>query len=454
MPLRLQLHLMISAMMAVLIALLIGLQIQNTRQSVREEIEASNIVATQLLSSFQKNSSQLQLNEMHAFLQQLGRVRANHIELYNDAHERIYQSPEPVYKAGRDAPAWFAQWVSPLITLHNIDLDQGFLSIHADPSRAILDGWDDFVPICEMVATGFVLANVLLYFLLGLVLNPIKKLTTALQDISEGHYHTRLAPMKGQETLRMVKAFNHMAQSLQDGLAAQVREQQALHALAVNRSVTQEIQTRVEAIQGQIARELHDELGQQVTAIKSVSLAIALKTKTQDPKIANSAQMIMDSADAIYQGMHQMISRMRPLVLDRISLVDALQDLLQESRQKHPQCLIELNSDDLPANLPHEVVTAIYRICQESITNAIRHAQPTRIQVWIRTSPSEIEITIDNDGQSPMLDWQSKGHFGVLGMQERARCLGGELNLQRRAPSGARVSARLPLAQEGISHEN
>jgi signal transduction histidine kinase len=168
--------------------------------------------------------------------------------------------------------------------------------------------------------------------------------------------------------------------------------------------------------------------------------------------------MIIDSADAIYQGMHQMITRMRPLVLDRINLVDALQDLVQESRNAHPSLHIELHSDELPDDLAHDIVTAIYRICQEAITNALRHANASNIWLRITCRDNVIEMIIDNDGASLATDWQGSGHFGVIGMQERAHCLGGQFTLLARQPCGARVHARLPLvssvAQEDVSNDH
>jgi two-component system sensor histidine kinase UhpB len=244
----------------------------------------------------------------------------------------------------------------------------------------------------------------------------------------------------------MGTAFNAMAQSLQDGMSAREKAREATLALAQNRELTQVIQSRIEEVRGQIARELHDELGQQVTAIKSVGMAIAHRAKGVDTQIEASARMVMDCADAIYEEVHQLVTQLRPLALDRFGLQDALQDLLEEARSRHPgmqlSMLIEAPLDRLEDNL----ATATYRIMQESLTNALRHAQASTIDMKIIVVNNELHLEIRDNGQGPSADWQQSGHFGVIGMSERAQGLGGHLLFEPLQPQGARVLAVLPLS--------
>jgi hypothetical protein len=93
---------------------------------------------------------------MKDFLNKVGRVRANEIELLDDSGYMIYNSPPPVYKAGRDAPAWYSNIVSPAVKTQEIELEKGRLLVRADPSRAVLDGWDDFVPLLVTILFGMV----------------------------------------------------------------------------------------------------------------------------------------------------------------------------------------------------------------------------------------------------------------------------------------------------------
>ena len=167
MGLRLQINLIMGVLLAAFASLLIYLQLDNTRQSVREEMEGASIVATQLLSRLQAGSRNSSLEDMAQFLATVGRVRANEIELRNAQNSVVYHSPPPVYKAGRDAPDWYSRIVSPTVHTREIPVSDGLLLLRADPSRAILDGWDDFKPMVLTVVAGFILGNALVFVLVG-----------------------------------------------------------------------------------------------------------------------------------------------------------------------------------------------------------------------------------------------------------------------------------------------
>ncbi|MEY3698723.1 MAG: hypothetical protein RL631_1376 [Pseudomonadota bacterium] len=445
MSLRLQINLIIGLMLACFASLLIGLQLQDTRRSVADEMEGANMVATQLLSRLQAVSQQTSMNDMRDFLSQLGRVRANEIVLLDLDGNQLYHSPPPVYKAGRDAPQWYSRIVSPSVKSREIRLAQGRLLVRADPSRAVLDGWDEFVPMLITLFTGVAVVILLVYWLLGRALRPIQQVVHGLQEVGRGDYDIRLPDMRGQEAQMMGYAFNSMADSLQEGMAARERAREATQALAQSRELTHVIQARIEEVRGQIARELHDELGQQVTAIKSVGMAIAHRAKGVDKQIEDSARMVMDCADAIYEEVHQLVTKLRPLALDRFGLQDALQDLLEEAQSRHPNVQITLSVDAPLDKLADNLATAVYRIMQESLTNALRHAQASHIEMQVRQNQDKLHIEVKDDGHGPAKDWQSSGHFGVVGMGERAQGLGGHLVFEALLPQGARVWAELPL---------
>ena len=445
MSLRLQINLIIGVLLATFASLLIAFQLQDTRRSVDDEMEGANMVATQLLSRLQAANKQLSQSDLKDFLVQVGRIRANEIELLDDSGAQIYHSPPPVYKAGRDAPDWYSRIVSPAVKTREIPLDRGRLLVRADPSRAVLDGWDDFAPLLVTIFIGMLVGMWMVYWLVGRALRPIQQVVHGLHDIGNGEYDTRLPGMRGQEAQMMGQAFNAMAQSLQDGMAAREKAQEATRALAQNRELTQEIQARIEEVRGQIARELHDELGQQVTAIKSVGMAIAHRAKGVDAQIESSARMVMECADAIYEEVHQLVTKLRPLALDRFGLQDALQDLLEEARSRHPEMQLTLRIEAALEKLEDNLATATYRIMQESLTNALRHAQASSVDMLVSEDKGQLTLEIKDNGQGPSAHWQQSGHFGVIGMSERAQGLGGKLVFEALQPHGARVLAVLPL---------
>ena len=445
MSLRLQINLIIGVLLATFASLLIAFQLQDTRRSVDDEMEGANMVATQLLSRLQAANKQLSQSDLKDFLVQVGRIRANEIELLDDSGAQIYHSPPPVYKAGRDAPDWYSRIVSPAVKTREIPLDRGRLLVRADPSRAVLDGWDDFAPLLVTIFIGMLVGMWMVYWLVGRALRPIQQVVHGLHDIGNGEYDTRLPGMRGQEAQMMGQAFNAMAQSLQDGISAREKAREATRALAQNRELTQVIQARIEEVRGQIARELHDELGQQVTAIKSVGMAIAHRAKGVDAQIESSARMVMECADAIYEEVHQLVTKLRPLALDRFGLQDALQDLLEEARSRHPEMQLTLRIEAALEKLEDNLATATYRIMQESLTNALRHAQASSVDMLVSEDKGQLTLEIKDNGQGPSAHWQQSGHFGVIGMSERAQGLGGKLVFEALQPHGARVLAVLPL---------
>ena len=451
MSLRLQVNLIITALMVCFSASLIGLQINNTRRAVHDEVLGANLVAVQLLSRMNWGESSndagvsVGIEGVTTYLRRLGRIRANEVVLYGADGTLLYRSPPSTYKVNRAAPQWYADMVSSPLEPKVIDLPNGRITLQPDPSRATLDGWDDLRPLLWMVLAGFVLVNALVSALIGRATRPLRLVVRGLRQMARGAYDTRLPELSGREGRRISQAFNAMAESVQGGALARRQAREATLALAENRELTQLIQARIEQERGAIARELHDELGQQVTAIKSVGLVIARKAAGQDALIEESARLVMTCADQIYDGVHRLISQLRPLALDRFGLHDALQDLLGDWRLRHPGTSLTLTLNGALDGFDDDFATAVYRILQEAVNNALRHAQASRIDVNVQISAMSLQLEVIDNGVGLIGQFHTPGHFGVLGMRERAQALGGSFNVVQIEPSGIRVCVVLPL---------
>ena len=456
MSLRLQINLIITVLMLVFASVLVALQIDNTRRSVHDEVLGANVVASQLLSRVNWVYEAGGLAGMTDYLTRVGRVRANEITLYGERGELIYRSPPSTYKVGREAPRWYADLVSLPLTAKDIPLPNGRIVLQADPSRATLDGWDDLRPLLGMVLAGFVLGNALVYALIGRATKPLRLVVQGLRRMEQGAYDTRLPALSGREGRQISHAFNGMAQSVQDAALARQQAREATEALAENRELTRIIRARIEQERGAIARELHDEMGQQVTAIKSAGLAIAHRAAGQDALIERSARLVMDCADQIYDGVHRLISQLRPLALDRFGLGDALQDLLGDWRVHHPDVNLKLTTSGELEDLDEALATAVYRIVQEAVNNALRHAQASRIDVSVTATGASLQLDVSDNGRGRLEDLHAPGHFGVPGMRERAQALGGRFDLLQTEPAGVRIRVSLPINRqiEGDSHES
>lgn len=444
MSLRLKINLLLASVIVVFTLVVLVFQVLDTRRSVREETEAANKVATQLLGYFVNTYAQTSQPIVLESLERLGRVRSTEITLHDDDGGEIYHSPPSPYKAGRDAPRWYAALVSPAPMRNELRFYDSVLRIDSNASRAVLDGWDDTVTLLEFGVLALILGNLLVFWLVRRATQPFRMIERGLEDVERGAFHTRLPALAGAEAGNMARAFNRMAAAIEDNLDARREAMEAKLRLEQSRELAEAITSRVESERRQIAQELHDETGQSITAIRSI--ALTLVQRGGDDATREAARLIADTAGKLYDATHALIPRLRPPVLDNLELADAIEDQVRTWRREHPGIGIALALGDVPEGLGESFALAAYRIVQEAVTNALRHAQARRIEIALGVEAGALRIEIADDGRGLAPDWQRPGHFGLRGMHERARSLGGDLAVENRESGGVRVVARLPLA--------
>ncbi|MGA2551984.1 MAG: histidine kinase [Burkholderiaceae bacterium] len=448
MSLRLKINLVLSVFLTVFLATFIYFEIDATRSSVHEEIEASNRVAIQLLTRI---SLLFQVDDpavLAEFLRQTGRVRANDIVLYDESGRPLHVSPAPTYKQGRDAPEWFARLVSPDIRARRIELPRAQLVITPNASRAILDGWDGLRLILYSGAPAVILASSLMFWLIGRWLAPLERIQGALYQMERGDHSIRLPPLAGKEAREMGRAFNRMAQAVDENLQARQAAAEARALLIAQREFTQVLQERIEEERRALARELHDDLGQSLTAIRTISQSIAMQAPEGQTALQRSAHLLGETASSMYDAMHRMIPRLRPSALDELGLVEAVRDLVSDTQLNHPDLAFRLEFDETMPVFPGPLQISAYRIIQEAITNVLRHANAKRVSVRLAVEQESFVISVQDDGQGSKEVLERPGHYGVRGMRERAEALGGVITFSRSSEGGLAVLARLPLALE------
>ena len=201
---------------------------------------------------------------------------------------------------------------------------------------------------------------------------------------------------------------------------------------------------RVEEERRLIAHELHDEFGQSVTAIRSLALAIVSQAAAPDAALADVARLIAEEAARLYDAMHGLIPRLAPLSLDTLGLSATLESLVVDWQRRHPSIDITLRQD-LPADLGPSVTLAIYRVVQEGLINALRHAQPAHVAIDVHSDSGRLMVSVDDDGIGLPTAWARPGHFGLRGLAERVEQLGGVFQVGNRHGGGVRLSAEIPL---------
>jgi two-component system sensor histidine kinase UhpB len=221
-------------------------------------------------------------------------------------------------------------------------------------------------------------------------------------------------------------------------------ESKVQELLSHNSDLAQRLFTAQEDERRALARELHDEMGQTCTAIRTEAAVLAGGQLTP-AAVLDSAQRIADSAQALSWLTRDLLQRLRPAVLDSMGLADAL-SIHCEQWQTSNGVVCTFESQALPAHLDDYVCVTIYRLLQESLTNVAKHANATRVEVQLSLlAPHGLALRVHDNGQGMHDPMAHHAGFGLLGMRERALSLGGRLHLQSALGQGFLVLVELPL---------
>lgn len=444
MKLRTRLNLVVTGLMVIGVAVLVVDQIRDSRSSVREEIEAANRVAAQVLGNlvftYSASGGSQAVLEM---LRNLGHVRANDITLRDPDGRVLYHSPAPLYKLGREAPAWFTHLLRPQPAQQTFTLGDGAqVVISAQPSRAILDAWDDLTRLLAIAAVLLAVLIAVTFYLVERSLAPFPVIVAGLNRLQRGELAYRLPPLSGAEAHAIGAAFNQMAQAVENNVQAEREAREARTRLEERRELALLIEQSIEEELRLIAHELHDEFGQSVTAIRSLAMAIA--TQSAEPGTADTARLISTEAARLYDAMHGLIPRLAPLSLDTQNLAASLEQLVRDWQRRHPAPQLSLQHQ-LPAELGASATLAAYRVVQEGLVNALRHARARHVMIEVRADGEAMVVAVNDDGVGLPQQWSRPGHFGLRGLKERVEHLGGKLEVRNREPRGVSLTAHIPL---------
>jgi two-component system sensor histidine kinase UhpB len=276
------------------------------------------------------------------------------------------------------------------------------------------------------------------------VLKPFPIIAAGLERVQRGDLGYRLPPLAGFEANAIGAAFNRMAQAVEDKVRAERKVREAEERLAERREMASLTDQRVEEERRLIAHELHDEFGQSVTAIRSLALAIVTQAEARDPTIAEVARMISDEAARLYDAMHGLIPRLAPLSLDATGLAATLENLVRDWQRRHPAVALTLRQQ-LPVDLGPSFTLAVYRVVQEGLINALRHACASHIDIEASADEQRVVVTVTDDGIGLPADWVRPGHFGLRGLADRVAHLGGSFSVGGHEGRGTRLRAEIPL---------
>lgn len=211
------------------------------------------------------------------------------------------------------------------------------------------------------------------------------------------------------------------------------------------RSLAAHLQSVREEERSRVAREIHDELGQVLTGLKFDLAWLARGLPADSTALKEKTRGMLSLVDDTIHTVRRLLTELRPSVLDELGLAAAIEWQAQEFQTRTGiECRVSTELTEL--SLDGETSTAIFRICQESLTNAARHAEATRISVRLGAEEDHLILSVEDNGKGITEEEQTRTtSLGLLGMQERAFLLGGQLTIAGRPGGGTTVTLRMPL---------
>jgi two-component system sensor histidine kinase UhpB len=419
------------------------------RRSTRVEIAASMELAQLLVSEAvalmqQQVPAEKFLSDLASPLRLVRHVRI----VVRDARGAplALRPPAAGTDAPRDAPAWFAALIAAPIASRTVPVVVdgariGSVEIVAEPHDEIAEVWSNTVGL-GAVALILNLAVVgMLYVLFGRVLGPLTGVARGLADLERRDYRVRLPRPRAHELAAITDRFNALAQALD---AARAENERLNHRLIT----AQDDERRRTAL------ELHDEVGPSLFGLRANAGSIATAARELPSEAARKlTERARDMLAVIehLQGINRsMLNRLRPMALGHVPLEDILAELVRERARQHPQIAFAFTAGKLMPGYGDSIDLTVYRCVQESLTNAIRHAQASRVTVELGETASEtgnaaaaLALTVRDDGRG--IDPAATPGFGMRGMQERVQALGGSYKVDSARGSGTCVRIAIPL---------
>jgi two-component system sensor histidine kinase UhpB len=278
-----------------------------------------------------------------------------------------------------------------------------------------------------------IIANGLFYVVIGRWLRPVERIVAAMAGIEQGDYRARLPVFELPELATLASKFNRMAEVLE-------------RSRAQNRYLAQQTMAIQEDERRAMAHELHDELGQSISAIKAVAESMGQVDRSGPVK--SGAATIAEISSHMYVVVRGMLRRLRPVLLDEFGLVRALENLVDGWNDRHPEAFCRFNARGELGDLDDAANIALYRAVQECLTNASKHAAATEVAVELtRADDGGVRLTIADNGVGFDPATAPPG-LGLLGMRERVEALGGAFVLTAAPGRGVAITIELPVAKE------
>jgi signal transduction histidine kinase len=344
------------------------------------------------------------------------------------------------------APRWFAAAVQSVLGSHPVVSQPisvhataaGTVSAIADPDVAIELAWQHILDIINVASLMAIAIAVLASLAIAHTLAPARPIVAALQRMAHGQYRTSLPRFRSMELSLIARAVRDLGDRL-----AEATEQRAALTRRLLEIRSDERRT--------LARELHDEFGQNLTAILAFANTIEADNARgqNDAGVAQDARMISQATLRIMACLRDTLDRLRHPPAEELGLEASLVSLVDSWRSldaRRPLIQLDLQGD--LADVRGIAASTAYRVAQECLTNSLRHSTAREILLRIERltgKENALLISVEDDGGGDAVSVAQSTGFGLTGMRERLAAIGGSLSIAR-AARGLSVAATIPIA--------
>lgn len=418
--------------LSIFVLLIAGItSLWQARQAVEQEMNSSVNLAKQLIT-IQFSQPSTGTTWIHQ-LQAIKETRHLRIEL-KSPNGQVLESSELMNKKRllNDPPEWFSNLIlmknnsfiveQPIIINENQQLT---LTIEANPINEISEVWNEYITFFGMLSLLIGLIFITVQILFNHVIKSIDLIVKRLATIEEQDYQTLLPEFSNYEMNFLAQAINNLI------LKLNVSQKENLSLIQHTLTIQEEERQR-------LSQELHDELGQSLTAIKIMSATIAKADKIKNPLVFRSSQSIIEICDKLISVVRSMMQQLHPLILNELGLKEALYDLVDNWKTRSQTLHIDVEYDDTLIINIKNIEIHLFRIVQEGLTNIFRHANASYAKIKLWSQEGKLLLEIEDNGIGCTHEDMNNG-FGLLSMKDRVRSLNGEFKTYSSPNNGLRI---------------
>jgi two-component system sensor histidine kinase UhpB len=341
------------------------------------------------------------------------------------------------------APSWFAKLVALPIESHELPViingtKVGDVQIIGEPGDELAEFWENAVAMAATVALLNVAMVGILYILFGRVLDPLTMLAAGLSDLKRQSYGVRMPKPQARELTMIADHFNALARALET-------------ARNENLQLNRQLVTAQDDERRRTALELHDEVGPCLFGLKANASSIAgLASELPEKAKLGIAERLRDTLATIdhLQAINRsMLERLRPMALGHVPLAELIDQLVRAYGRRHAEMAFSFSAEAIQPSYGDSIDLTVYRCVQESLTNAVRHAQARNVAVELKhdQAAQALSMTVGDDGCG--IHPNRIAGFGMRGMRERVEGLGGRYAIDSEPGTGTCVRVTLPLGE-------